>query len=427
MVRQKVRQMKIWKKSSPWKKSNPWGKSISEMCDKRKIHRVMAAFVMILLTVMVPLRVEAAIPEPTDNFYVNDYAGVLSDDTMNYIIEENLVLEEKSGAQIVVVTVDYSDGEDFGDYALQLFNEWDIGSASKNNGLLLVLFIGDDNYYALQGRGIETVITGGDIQQILDEVLEPYFARQQYDEGVRATFREFYDILDTYYNSNPVQQEAAGSAPARESGNQTDNKTSNEPVRGPEQRNASGTISNIFGSLIFLGILFLIIISVLSSRSRRRRRYTTYDPYYPGGGYRGWWGRRGPRHYHRTPPPPPPPGRGFGMGGPGPAPRPGNNWGTPAGTAGGGNAGSGGSGRQGSTGGGSLWGGGGSSRGGGAGRSTSAGSSTSAGRSTSASRSSSPGRSSSAGRSSSPGRSSSAGRSMGGGGSSRGGGGGRKK
>ena len=62
--------------------------------------------------------------EPTEQFYVADYANVLQQDTKDDIVEKNAVLYEQTGAQIVVVTVDFLDGMAIEDYALELFNEW---------------------------------------------------------------------------------------------------------------------------------------------------------------------------------------------------------------------------------------------------------------------------------------------------------------
>lgn len=53
----------------------------------------------------------AAYPSPTSDFFVNDYAGVLSPDTKAYIMEQSASLAQETGAQIVVLTVRSLDGE----------------------------------------------------------------------------------------------------------------------------------------------------------------------------------------------------------------------------------------------------------------------------------------------------------------------------
>ena len=53
----------------------------------------------------------AAYPEPTEQFYANDYAEVLSNETESYIVSQSSSLAERTGAQIVVLTVKTLDGE----------------------------------------------------------------------------------------------------------------------------------------------------------------------------------------------------------------------------------------------------------------------------------------------------------------------------
>ena len=102
----------------------------------------------------------AAYPDRPENQYVLDEADVLSEETEQEIIAENQDLFQETGAQIVVVAVDFLDGEDIDDYAYSLFNIWGIGSQERNNGLLLLLAIGEENYYAQAGYGIEDYFDG---------------------------------------------------------------------------------------------------------------------------------------------------------------------------------------------------------------------------------------------------------------------------
>ncbi len=77
----------------------------------------------LLLLVSVPA---LAVVSQSPEYYVADYAGVLSDTLEQKIISSDVDLEQKcDGAQIVVVTVDYLDGMLSDEYALQLFNDWE--------------------------------------------------------------------------------------------------------------------------------------------------------------------------------------------------------------------------------------------------------------------------------------------------------------
>ena len=58
-----------------------------------------------------------AIPSPTTQFYVNDYANILNKETEEYIINQSANLDQKTKAQIVVVTVENLEGKDIETYA----------------------------------------------------------------------------------------------------------------------------------------------------------------------------------------------------------------------------------------------------------------------------------------------------------------------
>ena len=114
--------------------------------------RLTAALLTVFLTMLFACgSAFAAVPDAPKPFYAADFANVLEQETEDYITEHNGVLENACGAQIVVVTTDFLDGMDIEDYAYTIFNNWKIGDADKNNGVLLLLAIGEENYWCMQG------------------------------------------------------------------------------------------------------------------------------------------------------------------------------------------------------------------------------------------------------------------------------------
>ena len=81
----------------------------------------------------------ASLPSLPSGQCVVDDANVLSSSTVQTITDLNAQLESScSGAQIGVLTVDYTGNLTTEDYALQAFNTWGIGSSSENNGVLIL-------------------------------------------------------------------------------------------------------------------------------------------------------------------------------------------------------------------------------------------------------------------------------------------------
>ena len=81
------------------------------------LFKILVIFIVLLFLVT---NHSYAIVKPSEEFYVNDTAKILSEDTKEYIINMNQGLEKQTGAQIVVVTVKSLDGLSVEDYALQL-------------------------------------------------------------------------------------------------------------------------------------------------------------------------------------------------------------------------------------------------------------------------------------------------------------------
>lgn len=210
----------------------------------------------------------ASIPDAPNPFYAADFANVLDKETEDYIIEKNGTLENFCGAQIVVVTTDFLDGMDIEDYAYKLFNDWKIGDKDKNNGVLLLLAIGEENYWCMQGTGLEKVLTSGDIDDILYYNLEEDFAAEDYSAGVAKTFDALYDTVYEYYG---------GSASGNSYG--YDNVD-------PEFSFHYGRIIVFLVKVLVAIIVIVVILAVISSLSRGSGSRTGGYPGHrrPGGG-----------------------------------------------------------------------------------------------------------------------------------------------
>jgi uncharacterized protein len=247
------------------------------------------AIVALVLAVLLSLTcfADISVVEASDAFYVSDYADVLSTDTENYIVQTGSALCEATGAEFVVVTVDFLGGAEIEDYATKLFNSWKLGDPTKNNGLLLLLAIGEDNYWAMQGKGLESSLTSGTIGELLNQYLEPEFAEGNYDAGVRAVYDALCGKLEEIYGVTLDTSSSGG-------------VTGTTPV--PQQPESQKTSSG--GGFLIVGLLFLILIfAALGMFARFLMRIGTPRPPRHYGGYYGVG--RGPQMYRRRTPPPP--------------------------------------------------------------------------------------------------------------------------
>ena len=90
--------------------------------------------------------------------YVIDLAHVITPDTQAKISAMATELQQKTGSQIAVVTVNSLEGETKEEYAVNLYKHLGIGSKKTNEGVLLLLAPKDRQYKIEVGYGLEPVI-----------------------------------------------------------------------------------------------------------------------------------------------------------------------------------------------------------------------------------------------------------------------------
>ncbi|MBQ9480270.1 MAG: TPM domain-containing protein, partial [Selenomonadaceae bacterium] len=103
------------------------------------IKKIYLSIVLLIALTGAALAAASIPPAPAHDIYVSDFASMLNDADKNQIIELGRELDQKHGAQIVVVTLDTLDGADIDQYANELFRAWGIGDRKKNNGVLLLI------------------------------------------------------------------------------------------------------------------------------------------------------------------------------------------------------------------------------------------------------------------------------------------------
>ena len=167
------------------------------MFNSRKIRS--AVFIVILLLLMFS-SYSFAIVSPTKDFFVNDYANVLTEETKEYIIKKNIELQQKTGAQIVVVTVSSIDGQSIEEYATELFRKFGIGDSKKNNGVLLLCLTEERMLRIEIGYGLEGAITDGKAGMIRDEYITPYLKNNNYNEGIKNGLSAILQEVTNEYN-----------------------------------------------------------------------------------------------------------------------------------------------------------------------------------------------------------------------------------
>ncbi|RCX12388.1 uncharacterized protein DFR58_12277 [Anaerobacterium chartisolvens] len=139
-------------------------------------------------------------PSPTAEFFVNDYAGVLQKSTEDLIASVGKQLENKTGAQVVVVTVSSLEGKDIESYALELGRKWGIGQKGEDNGVLLLNAVNEREVDIEVGYGLEGAIPDIRAKEIIDKIIIPYLKEGDYDSGITNGFMALIGDVAAEYN-----------------------------------------------------------------------------------------------------------------------------------------------------------------------------------------------------------------------------------
>jgi len=151
-------------------------------------------FILVLLSTSV-----LAVVKPTSNFYVNDYANLLSSETEKYIMNINQSLNSKTKAQVVVVTVQNLEGSSLEEYSTELFRSFGIGDKKLNNGVLILIALEERQSRIEVGYGLEGILNDAKTGRIQDQYMIPYLKQNNWDEGIKNGFSAIINEIEKEY------------------------------------------------------------------------------------------------------------------------------------------------------------------------------------------------------------------------------------
>ncbi len=118
--------------------------------------------------------------------YVVDLAGVMNDSAQAQLNGLLLELEQKTTAQVVVLTVQSLDGDEIRGFGIKMAEKWKLGQKGKDNGVLIIVAVQDRKYTIEVGYGLEEVLPDSLVGTIGREYLIPYFRKGDYSTGIYA-------------------------------------------------------------------------------------------------------------------------------------------------------------------------------------------------------------------------------------------------
>jgi uncharacterized protein len=155
---------------------------------RKRVSHLLLVFLTCLLLEGPVFAADTQIPVPVGDIYVQDFANVLTIDEENQLQRIGRSLEDRTTAQVAVLTVNTTGDKPIADYANEAFREYGIGSEAEDNGVLLVLAMEDRQVRIEVGYGLEGRIPDGKAGRILDDYATPYLKDDQPNQAVVKTY-----------------------------------------------------------------------------------------------------------------------------------------------------------------------------------------------------------------------------------------------
>jgi uncharacterized protein len=117
--------------------------------------------------------------------YVSDFAGVVDAQSKAELEAYGARVEQQTGAQMALVTIQSLENEPIEDVANTIYRAWGVGQKGKNEGILLLLSVGDRRDRLEVGYGLEPLLPDGFDGDVL-RAMRPALRQGQYGEALRA-------------------------------------------------------------------------------------------------------------------------------------------------------------------------------------------------------------------------------------------------
>ncbi len=144
---------------------------------------------------------------PHGGVWVHDEAGVFSASAKAQLEQVLQAHRDSTSSQIAVLVIPSLEGSDIEGYAVKVFEDWKLGQAKKDNGVLFVIAIQERQMRIEVGLGLEGVLTDAMSNRIIRNEVAPFFREENYEGGIQAGVDAIIKtIAGTYQNENPVPQ-----------------------------------------------------------------------------------------------------------------------------------------------------------------------------------------------------------------------------
>ncbi|MBY0384338.1 TPM domain-containing protein [bacterium] len=131
---------------------------------------------------------------------VVDQAGLLDSTAQQKLANALKVISEKGGPQVGVLTVDSIDPLTIEEASYKVVKSWQLGTAQKDNGVLLMIAKKERKVRIEVGQGVEGDLTDAYSRRIIDDGIVPLFRQGLTSEGIVFGVSEILKRMNPPYD-----------------------------------------------------------------------------------------------------------------------------------------------------------------------------------------------------------------------------------
>jgi len=156
--------------------------------------RARAAFGFLLLLFALSAWAQVAVPDLSRR--VTDLSGTLSAGQMAALDDKLAAFETHKGSQIALLIVPTTQPEDIAQFSMRVAEQWKIGRAKVDDGVILIVAKDDRKLRLEVGYGLEGAIPDAIAKRVIAETITPYFKAGDYYGGIDAGVQQLMRLIE---------------------------------------------------------------------------------------------------------------------------------------------------------------------------------------------------------------------------------------
>lgn len=148
---------------------------------------------------------------PINGSHIIDQAGIIDASTMDILERTIQVHEDSTSNQIMVLTIPKLDNETIEQYAVRAYSQYRLGTADRDNGVLLVVSMAEKKIRIEVGYGLEGALNDAMAGRIIRNDISPEFKSGNFSKGILSGVHSIISAIQGEYVADAQEYQGGGS------------------------------------------------------------------------------------------------------------------------------------------------------------------------------------------------------------------------